>query len=396
MADDESRTSGLSTRAVHAGEPAPIDGAPVAMPIYQTSTFVSGAGAGAEVLYTRYGTNPNHEAVAAKLAALEGAEAALVLGSGMAAIAHALLAVVGSGDHIVAQRDLYGGTYTLLTKELPRLGIETSFVDPDGDWAAAIRPSTRLLFIEVPINPTMRIVDVERIVELAGAQGLPVFADTTFATPVNFRPLEHGVTLSIHSATKYLGGHSDLTAGAVAGPAQLVEQVRTRMKSFGGVLDPQAAWLLERGMKTLPVRMARHNETALALAGWLESHPAISRVFHPGLRSHPDHARAKSLLDGFGGVIGMVVRGGDDAALRVMSRFRLIHVAPSLGGVESLASMPRFTSHVGFSIEARRTMLVEDGFLRISVGLEDLQDLEAELDAALAPELTQPLPAGSG
>lgn len=380
-----SEDSGLSTRAVHAGMPDPVPGAPVVAPIVPASTFYTDESPDGEVLYTRYGRNPNHEIVGAKIAALEGAEAGLVLASGMAAISLTLLSYLQRGDHVVAQRELYGGTLTLLRKELPRFGIETTFVGDD-EWESAIRPETRVLLAETPVNPTLDVTDLRALGGLARARGIPLVVDSTFATPINLRPLEHGASAVVHSATKYLGGHSDLTAGVVAGSAELIESVRTRMKSFGAVLDPVAAWLLDRGMKTLAVRVARQNETSLALAQWLTTHPQIERVLHPGLLHHPAHARARDLLDGFGGMLSIVVRGGDDAALRALARLRLIRPAPSLGGVESLASMPRFTSHAAMTPEERRARGILDGFVRISVGLEDFEDLRRDLDAALSRE----------
>jgi cystathionine beta-lyase/cystathionine gamma-synthase len=373
---------GASTRAVHAGAPAPISGEPVVTPIAQTTTFFNDPAPAGEVLYTRYGTNPNHSAVNAKLAALEGAEAAIVVGSGMAASALALLAHVRAGDHIVAANSLYGGTLALLQKDLPQLDIQTTFAEPR-DFEGALRPNTRALFIEMPVNPTLRVPDLRPLGVIARSRDIPLFVDATFATPINFRPLEHGATVVIHSATKYLGGHSDVTAGGVVGSADMVESVREKMKSFGAVLDPHAAWLLERGMKTLALRMQRHNETAFALARWLEMHSAVEKVHYPGLESHADHMFAKQLFSGYGGMLSLVVRGGDDAAMRVIERFELIAVAPSLGGVESLASMPRFTSHASLTPGERHALGIDDGFIRLSIGIEDYEDLRYELQHAL-------------
>jgi cystathionine beta-lyase/cystathionine gamma-synthase len=310
-----------------------------------------------------------------------------VLASGMAAESTALLAHVSAGRrHIVAQAELYGGTVQLLRGELPALGIETTFVQADDAWERSIRPDTALLYMELPVNPTLRIPDFPRVAALARRHGLPLLVDATFATPINFRALEHGATLVLHSATKYLGGHSDLTAGAVAGSAEVVERVRQKMKLLGGVLDPHATWLLERGMKTLALRVERQNANALALARWLETQPAVRAVHYPGLPSHPDHERACALLDGFGGMLAIVVRGGDEAALRVCGRLELLNVAPSLGGVESLVSMPRYTSHASFTAEQRRAVGIDDGFLRLSIGIEDVGDLRADLERALGPE----------
>jgi cystathionine beta-lyase/cystathionine gamma-synthase len=383
--EETNARKGPSTRAVHSGSPPAGPDRPVVTPIYQSATFYTDAEPAGEVRYTRYGTNPNHLALAERLAALENTETALVVASGNAAIALSLLSCTGTGDHIVAARSLYGGTLRLLTTDLPALGIETTFVEP-GEWADALRPETRAFLMETPVNPTMRVPDIRPVATLARDRGIPLLVDATFATPINFRPAEHGADLVIHSATKYLGGHSDLMAGVVAGPADLVERVRAKLISFGPVLDPHAAWLVERGVKTLAVRMARHNENGLAVARWLESHPAVLDVHYPGLESHPDHAIARELFDGFGGMLALVVRGGDEAALRVMSRLRILCAAPSLGGVETLVSMPRFTSHAALDRQQRIALGVTDGFIRISLGIEDSRDIIEDLDQALRPE----------
>jgi cystathionine beta-lyase/cystathionine gamma-synthase len=380
---DNAPNHGLSTRAVHAGSVTPQPGAPVVMPIHQTSTFFTDPEPVGEVRYTRYGTNPNHQALARKLAALEGAEDAIVMASGNAACALALLSCVAAGGHVAAQHELYGGTLRILNRELPRLGVSVSYVRGAADWVAAVRPDTAALLMEIPVNPTLGVPDIDAAAAVARRHGIPLIVDATFATPINFRPLEHGASLVFHSATKYLGGHSDLTAGAVAGNANLVATVTELHKSFGPVLDPHAVWLLERGVKTLDVRMRRHNANGLAVARWLEQHPAIERVYYPGLPSHPDHARAASLFSGFGGVVSLMVRGGDPAALRVTQRLRLMCVAPSLGGVETLVSMPRYTSHAGLTREERHDAGIGDGFIRLALGIEDAADLIADLEQAL-------------
>ncbi|HUG42107.1 MAG TPA: aminotransferase class I/II-fold pyridoxal phosphate-dependent enzyme [Longimicrobiales bacterium] len=377
---------GLSTLSVHAGAPPATPGAPLVTPLVSSSTFRNLPEPEGEVLYGRYANTENHRLVGEKLAALDGAEAALVVGSGMAAISMTILSFVGAGDHIVAAESLYGGTLTLLTRELPRLGIETTFVDPAGGWRDALRPNTRLLYLEVPVNPTLRVPDPRPVARLARERSLPLAVDATFATPINWRPIEDGADVVIHSGTKYLGGHSDLVAGVIAGPAAVVEQARERLKAFGPSLDPHAIWLLERGLKTLAIRVERQNATALALARWLAGHPAVAAVHHPGLESHPDHGVAAAIFSGFGGMLSLVVRGGDDAARRVMERFELIAVAPSLGGVESLASMPRYTSHAALTREQRLAMGIEDGFIRLSIGIEDMPDLQADLERALAAD----------
>jgi cystathionine beta-lyase/cystathionine gamma-synthase len=299
-------------------------------------------------------------------------------------MALALLTVARPGMHIVAQRELYGGTLRLLRRELDPLGIATRFLPCDGDWDAAVDDATAALLMELPVNPTLRVPDLAGVAALAAGRGIPLIVDATFASPVNLRPLEHAAALVVHSATKYLGGHSDITGGVVAGRADLVAEIREKLVSFGPVLDPHAAWLLERGLKTLPARMARHNANGLEIAGWLERHERVDAVHYPGLASHVDHPRARELLCGFGGMVGVVVRGGDDAALAVLSRLRLIRVAPSLGGVESLASMPRYTSHVALTPEERAALGIPPGFVRLSLGIEDAADLIQDLDAALA------------
>ncbi|MBW3552094.1 MAG: aminotransferase class I/II-fold pyridoxal phosphate-dependent enzyme [Gemmatimonadetes bacterium] len=377
---------GPSTLAVHAGAPAHAPGRPLVTPLVSSSTFYNAPEPEGEVLYARYANSDAHRLLAARLAALEGTDAALAVGSGMAAISLTILSFAGAGDHIVAADSLYGGTRTLLTRELPRLGIETTFVDPAGRWRDALRPNTRLLYMEVPVNPTLRVPDPRPVAALARERGLPLVVDATFATPINWRPVEDGVDVVIHSATKYMGGHSDLIAGVIAGPEAVVDQARERLKAFGPSLDPHALWLLERGLKTLALRVERQNATSLALARWLADHPAVAAVHHPGLASHPDHAVAAAIFRGFGGMLSFVVRGGDEAARAVLGRFALIAVAPSLGGVESLASMPRYTSHVALTPEQRAAGGIDDGFIRLSIGIEDLPDLREDLERALAPE----------
>lgn len=383
--------AGQSTTAVHAGSLRPEAGEPVVSPIYQAATFFTDAKPVGDVRYTRYGTNPNHLIVAQKICALEHAEDAIVLASGNAAAGLVMLALCGAGDHIVAAKELYGGTLRLMNRELPALGIETTYVARGDSFAAAIRPNTKAIWLEMPVNPTMRIPDIRPIAALARERNIPLVVDATFATPVNFRPLEHGAAVVVHSATKYLGGHSDLSAGVVAGRKDIVAEVKEKLKSFGPVLDPHATWLLERGIKTLSVRMQRHNSNGLAVATWLTRHPAVLDVHYPGLTTHPDHDVASELLDGFGGMVSLVVNGGDDAALRVVNRLGTMCVAPSLGGVETLVSMPLFTSHAALTREQRNDLGIADGFIRISLGIEDPQDLIKDLEQALEAEI----PAGA-
>ncbi|MDE0027395.1 MAG: aminotransferase class I/II-fold pyridoxal phosphate-dependent enzyme [Spirochaetaceae bacterium] len=376
-----------ATSAIHAGEPAAGPGQPVVAPVVRSSTFYTPRpGEGGVSRYSRYGNNPNQESVAAKIAALEGTEAAVALASGMAATAMTLLSAVEQGDHIVASRHLYGDTSVLLTDELPRRGIATTFVEPSDPaaWSAALRPRTRVVLIELPTNPTLKVFDIEPARRAADEAGAILAADVTFATPVNLRAAEHGVDAVIHSATKYLGGHSDLIAGAVAGRRELVAEVTRMMKLYGASIDPETAWLLERGIRTLPVRMERHNRSAQVLAEWFGGVPGVRQVIYPGLASHPDHTCAAHLLDGYGGMLAIVLDGGGPAADRFCAALKLAAVAPSLGGVETLVSQPRLTSHVGLSSAERAALGIDDGMIRISVGLEDLADLKTEFAAAAA------------
>lgn len=385
------RTPGISTRAIHGGGHRPGVGEPVVPPIVQSATFVGGRGDD-ELLYTRYGNNPLQRLVGAKIAELEGTAAGLVLGSGMGAIAMTLLALLDRGDHVLASAHLYGATRKLFEEELPRRGIATTFVDPEKGrgWKASARKSTRLIYFEAPTNPTLRIVDPRPLAELASTRGIPLVMDATFATPVNLRPAEHGVDVVMHSATKYLGGHSDIIAGAVAGSTELVDRITEMMRLYGPSPDPHMTWLLDRGLRTLDVRMERHNRNAMEIARFLESHDRVSRVMYPGLPSHPDHGVAGELFGtgqgsgGFGGMVSFVVKGGGKAADAVMDRLRVVHAATSLGGVESLMSQPRHTSHASLTGKARRELGIPDGFLRLSVGIEDAGDLIHDLNQALA------------
>lgn len=380
------RTHGPSTIAIHGEGGAHAAADPVAAPIYQSSTFVAPFGPSEEVLYTRYGNNPNQLRLAERLARLEGAEAAIFVGSGMGATALAHLAVLQPGDHILSSEWIYGGTRRLFTEDFARLGIETSLVNPDRrrDWRAKLRKNTRVIFVETPTNPVMRILDLDWLSILTKAEGIALLVDSTFASPINFRPLEHGADVVIHSVTKYLNGHSDVIAGAVAGTETFVEEVRSRMKVWGQALDPHCAWLIERGMKTLAVRLARHNETGMKVATWLEQQPKVRKVNYPGLQSHPDHELAVKTLDGYGGMVGVELAGGPRAAERFLKALKLIAHAPSLGGVETLVSEPRFTSHAAMTGEQRAAAGIPDGFLRFSLGLEDADDLISDLTRGLA------------
>jgi len=377
---------GLSTRAIHGSfEPRP-DGTPVAPVLAQSATFTHPVGGTRETLYARYGNNPNQIAIARRLANLEGAESALFTSSGMGAIALAHLAVLRPGDHLLSSAWIYGGVHRLFTQEFGRFGIEVTFVQPTQAraWKRALRKNTRALFLESPTNPLLRVLDIEPLAALCKTEGLALLVDATFATPVNFRPLEHGADIVIHSATKYLNGHSDVLAGAVAGSESLIEEVRRLMKLWGQALDPFAAWLIDRGMRTLAVRMARHNATGLAVAEWCARQPGIAAVHYPGLPSHPDHDLANRVLNGYGGMLGIELVGGVPAAERFLRALRIVTHAPSLGGVETLVSEPRVTSHASLSADERAEAGIPDGFLRFSLGLEDADDLIADMAQALA------------
>ena len=379
------RRQGFSTTAIHGLPHRRPDWSPVVPPLLQTSTFTNPIGSSDEVLYTRYGNNPNQVDIAKKYAMLEGAETALFLSSGMAATALAHLAMLRPGDHLVSSSWIYGGTKKLFDEEFGRFGITVSYVAPDEPraWRQALRPNTRAIFVETPTNPLMRVLDLEPIAKIARHDGIGLLVDATFASPINYRPLEHGADVVISSATKYLNGHSDVIAGAVAGSNSVIEEVTRLMKLWGPSLDPHSAWLIDRGMRTLAVRMERHNSNGLAVATWASKHPAVSRVHYPGLASHPDHALAARLLNGFGGMLGLELAGGAAATERMLGRLQLITHAPSLAGVESLISEPRLTSHRALGPEGRAAMGIPDGFLRLSCGIEDADDLIADLEQAL-------------
>jgi cystathionine beta-lyase/cystathionine gamma-synthase len=376
--------AGISTTVLHGGGDGHHADAPVVQPIYQSVNFIQEVGTEAGLRYARYGNNPNAEMLQRRLALLEGADAALVLGSGMGATACGMLALLRPGDHLLASTWIYGGTHRLFTTELKAMGIDVTLVDPvePRAWRSALRRETRAIFVETPVNPSCRVVDLQPISVLARESGLALVVDSTFASPVNFRPLEHGADVVIHSATKYLNGHHDVLAGVVMGTASYVEEVRQKMIVWGQAPDPFALWLLERGLKTLDVRVRRQNENAMRVAEWAERCPAIARVHYPGLPSHPDHDIAKATLDGYGGMLALEL-GSGEAAERFIRRLRLIAHAASLGGVDSLISEPRFTSHAAMTPEERTQVGIPDGFVRMSIGLEDADDLIADMEQAL-------------
>jgi cystathionine beta-lyase/cystathionine gamma-synthase len=345
---------------------------------------VNPVGSDERILYAGYGNTPSQVALARKYAALEGAEDAIVVASGMAATALAHLAVLRPGDHLIASRWIYGGTQRLFDEELARFGITVTYVTPDEPrlWRKSVRKETRAVFVETPTNPLLRVLDLQPILKVAKEFGLALLVDGTFASPINFRPLEHGADVVITSATKYLNGHSDAIAGAVAGSASFIEEVTRLMRLWGQSIDPFAAWLVDRGLRTLAVRMERHNANGLAVARWAATQKWIAKVHYPGLESHPDHAVAARVLGGFGGMVGLQLAGGVPAAERFLSRLRVVVHAPSLAGVESLISEPRITSHVHLSPDQRAALGFADGFVRLSCGIEDGEDIIADLERA--------------
>jgi cystathionine beta-lyase/cystathionine gamma-synthase len=385
--------AGLSTTAVHAGtHDDPRTGA-VGTPIYQASTFVLNEGQYRSVedgfardrfIYSRYG-NPSQWAVQEKLAALEGAESAIVFSSGMAAITSTVLALMDKGAHVVASSDLYGGTFNLFNQEFPTLGMSCTMVDSyDFDAIeAAIQPNTQMLYFEAITNPLLKVIDIPRLAEIAKRRNVRLVVDATFAPPVAMRTLDHGVDVVIHSASKYLNGHSDLIAGVAAGQRKLIDMIWPRLLNYGGSLDPHACFLLERGLKTLAVRMRAHEESALALAEFLESHPRVQKVFYPFLPSHPDYDTASRLLKNGTGNVTFFIEGGDKAALRLVDALKIPKQATSLGGVESLISLPFNTSQATFTARQRADIGIDPGCVRLSVGIEDAADLIADFDQAL-------------
>ncbi len=392
MADEKSDTyEGFGTKAVHSGTNHIGDA--VNTPIFQSSTYkltderYAGWAAGAQhtLLYARL-SSVNSDAVAQKLTAMENGEDAETFASGMAAISTTLMALLNSGDHIVASTDVYGGTYGLMTEELPRFGIETTMADmrDPSSYEAAIQPNTKILYIETLTNPVLKVCDIPAMVEVAKRHNLLCIIDNTFASPWACQPLSMGVDLVIHSTTKYLGGHSDIIGGAVVGSKELIAQIFPRKVHFGGSPDPHNCYLLERGMRTLHVRMPTICSNAATLAKRLEAHPMIERVNHPSLSSHDDYEVAQRVMPKGTGMIGFVVKGGDDAALKFMRGLTMIYEATSLGGVESLVECPFNSSHMMIPEDVRHAAGLVPGYVRMSIGIEDVEDLWADLERGFA------------
>ncbi len=393
--DSEARAAGLhpATRCVHAGHRASAAERAVVMPVVHSTTFLldddsyaamtSGRSSDA-LIYTRI-RNPTLDVVQKRIAALEGAERSLLFASGMAAIHAALMATVKSGSRVVAHREIYGTTWDLLANLLAPFGVTAEFVDlnDDAQRAAALARGADVVYLESITNPSLDVPDLARIAADARKAGAKVLVDATFATPLLQRPLALGADLSIHSATKYMGGHSDLIGGCVSGDAAIMKSVYRWMQLAGGCMDPNAAFLLDRGLKTLALRMERHQHNAFELARSLERHPRVEALLYPGLATHRAHERAARALSGFGGMLSIVVRGGDEAALRTIRRLELALEASSLGGVETLVSLPFNTSHAKMSPAQRLAAGIPPGLVRVSVGIEDVRDLIADFSRAL-------------
>ncbi len=379
------------TAAVRGADDLEKKNGPVGTPIYQTSTFEVTDNdeqqrvTATDRYYTRWG-NPTNTVAEQAVAAIEGVEAALTFASGMGAITTTILALLKGGDHIVAQRDIYGGVTKFFSEWLPRVGIETTFVETNDFEQAerAIRPNTRMLYLESPTNPALRVVDFKKAAELARQHRLISMIDSTFGTPINQHPAEYGIDLVMHSGTKYLSGHADLTCGVVCGSQELMDQIWETRTSLGNCMDPHAAWMLIRGLKTLAVRVTRQNENALRVAEYLGQHGKVGRVHYPFLKSHPQHAVARAQMSGGGGMVTFEVEGTGEDARRVSEAMRLFTLATSLGGVESLVSIPVLTSHAMISAEQREQMGVNEQMVRLSVGIESCDDLIEDLEQALA------------
>jgi cystathionine beta-lyase/cystathionine gamma-synthase len=376
----------LETNLIHAGEPHPRIAGAVEMPIFQSAMFeYAGETSYHDLGYIRLNNTPNHKALHDKLAVLEGAEAALVTASGMAAISTTLLTVLSAGDHILAQGVLYGGTHDLLTRDFAKFGLTFDFIDADdaSSWQSKLRPNTKAIYVEAMTNPLLNVADLRSVVTFARKNGLLSIIDNTFATPVNFQPVRAGFDLCLHSATKYLNGHADIVGGAIAGRAELVEKIRHKLNHLGGCMDPHAAFLLNRGLKTLALRVRYQNQSTLRIAQFLRSHPAVARVNYAGLEDHPRHARARELFAGFGGVLSFELRGTADDADAFMRRTTIPVIAPSLGGTQTLLTRPASTSHAGMSRDERLRIGIADGLIRMSVGIEDTDEIIEDLGNAL-------------
>lgn len=388
----ESPNTNSNARVEHTKEPKTFSAESVVPPIYETSVFafsdtqklidvISEKTPG--YVYTRF-DNPTVRQAEKKLAGLDGAEDAILFSSGMAAISTAILSLVSSGDHLVSTRDIYGGTLSFFTNVLPRFGIKVSLVEATkiDEIAAAIQPSTKLLYVETPTNPLLKVVDLVQVAKLGLEQDIPVMVDSTFATPYNLRPIQLGAKVVLHSATKYLGGHHDLTAGVVCGSNEFIQEVRTLRKSLGGTLDPLVAWLLLRSLQTLELRMGKHNANGMEVAKFLAGHPRVKQVYYPGLTNHLQHSLAKQQMRGFGGVVSFEIDDNFETITTFVESLELFRLAPSLGGTESLVTQPVTSSHYSVSIEERTKAGITDQLVRLAVGVENSKEIVADLEQA--------------
>jgi cystathionine beta-lyase/cystathionine gamma-synthase len=375
----------LATNVLHAGRPRPnIEGA-VITPVFQSANYLMGQESEyGQVRYIRLNNSPNHLTLHARLAAIESTEAALVTSSGMAAITSTIFAFAKSGDHVIAHESLYGGAQTWFQQDAPRFGISYTPVDATRSegWEAALRPNTRIFYVEGITNPMMQVLDLESVTRFARQHGLLTVIDNTFPSPVNFRPAEMGLDVVVHSATKYLNGHSDIVAGVVASSKERIESIVHVVNHMGGSLDPHACFLLERGLKTLELRVERQNDNALTLARALSEHPKVRRVHYPGLETDPGYARARKMFRGFGGMLSFYTHTAEQAA-RFLEGLRIPIHAASLGGVESLVVRPSRSSHLGLAPEERQKLGVTDELIRVSVGIESAEELVADFRQAL-------------
>lgn len=388
----KNKQTGSSTKAVRAGERTDLETGSVVTPIYETSVFAftstqqlidAVTEKNSRDVYTRW-SNPTITAAETKIAELEAAEDCAVFSSGMAAISTAIINLVSPGDHIVSVRDLYGGTVGLFSDLMARFKVRTTFVESTnlGEIESAVTSDTKVLFLETPTNPTLKLVDLAKAAEIAGEKGAKVLVDNTLASPYNQQPLRFGCSATIHSATKYLAGHNDVTAGAIAGPKELIGPMKKLRRTLGGVLDPHAAWLLLRGMKTLAVRMEKQNANGQEVAEYLENHPNVEKVHYPGLRTHPQHSLARAQMKGFGGVLSFELKGDLNRTIRFVDNLKLALLGASLGGTETLVSQPSTVSHYFMDPAERRKAGISDSLVRLSLGIEDATDIIADLAQA--------------
>ncbi len=380
------KTMNMDTKLIHSGEPKPRINKAVTMPIFQSAMYeFTDEENYHDIKYIRLNNTPNHLALQKKLADLENADSALVTSSGMAAITSTLLSFLEKGDHLLIQDSLYGGTHTFVNNDLKKWGIEFDFIDgtSPNHWEEKLKPKTKVMYVESLTNPLLHVTDLKAVAIFAKKHNLISIVDNTFPSPINFRPSEWGIDLSCHSCTKYLNGHSDIVAGCVIGSNKFIRKITHQLNHLGGTLDPHACFLLHRGMKTLGLRIKRHNESAIKIAQFLENHPSVLHVHYPGLKTNSHYERANELFDGFSGMVSFELNGGWESANQFMKKVTLPVVTFSLGGVESLVTIPALTSHSGMSREERLNCGISDGLIRMSVGIEHVDDILEDLDNSL-------------